>query len=73
MAGRAEAEQGHRILADLQFGQEHHVAADWSQRVERAAAGQHLIADALDINHRMVGGAFGEDSGEAGDHFACKV
>ena len=40
LAGRAEAEQGHAVLADLEFGQEHDLAADGTERIERAAARQ---------------------------------
>ena len=68
LAGRAEAEQGPAVLAHLKLGQEHDLAADGAERVERAAAGQDEIADAGDVDHRMVGGGFGEGSGEAGDH-----
>ena len=36
LAGRAEAEQGHRILAHLHFGEQHDLAADRAERVEGA-------------------------------------
>ena len=68
LAGRAEAEQGPAVLAHLQFGQDHDIAADRAERIQRPAARLHLIADALDIDHRVVGGGFGEHSGQAGDH-----
>ena len=37
---------GSSVLAHLKFGQQHDIAADRAQRVERPAAGQHLVADA---------------------------
>ena len=54
-------EQGHAVLAHLEFGEQHDLAADRADRVERAAAGEHGIADARDIEHGAVGGSFGEE------------
>ena len=68
LGGRAEAEQGPGVFAHLQLGQDQHFAADRAERVERAGAGEQLIADAGDVDHRAVGGDFGERSGEARDH-----
>ena len=68
LAGRAKAEQGPAVLAHLQFGQDHDVRADRSQRVERAGRCEDLVADAADVDHGAVGAGFGKRSGEAGDH-----
>src|SRR5207237_6386087 len=65
---RAEAEQGPGVLAHLQLGEDQHLAADWADRIERAAAAVNLITDAADVDHRAVGREFGEDSGKARDH-----
>ncbi len=71
LARRAEAEQGHAVLAHLHFGEQHDVAADRADRIEGAGAGEDEIADPGDIEHRAVGSGFGENSGEAGDHRPC--
>ena len=65
---RAEAEQGPRVLAHLQLGEQQHGAADRADRVHRAAAAMNLIADSADVDHRAVGAGLGENSGKARDH-----
>ena len=37
-------------------------------RIERAGGSEDEVTDSRDIEHRAVGGGFGEVSGEAGDH-----
>ena len=67
-ADRAEAEQSPAVLADLQFGEDEDIAADRAQRIEGPGAGEDLVANPADIDHRAVGAGFGKRSGEAGDH-----
>ena len=68
LLGGAEAEQGPRVLADLKLGQDEHIAADGSERVQRAGACMHEITDAPDVDDRRIGAGFGKLSGETGDH-----
>ena len=50
-----EADQADEILGDQHFGVEHDLLADRAQRGERAGGGGDQIADAVDVEHGMVG------------------
>ena len=65
---RAEAEQGPGVLAYLKLGEDQHLAAHRSERVERACADVDQISDARDVDDRRVGANFCEGSCQAGDH-----
>ena len=67
-AAEPESEQGPGVLADLQFGEDQHLAADRANRAQCLGAQMDEIADSGDVDHRAVGGGFSKDAGEARNH-----
>ena len=68
--GGGETDQPDRIVGHLHLGVQHHLAADRAERGQRPGRGEDQIADALHVDHGMVGAEAVEQAAQLRDHAA---